>query len=135
MRLTIDPKSAVPVSEQIAEGIRFAIARGRLAAGERLPGVRTLARDLLVNPNTVAKVYRDLERDGVLRTRPGSGAFVGDHATARCRRASRTVARTALETALEKALAAGLDPREIEELVRGHLEVLEGAGATSDDRR
>lgn len=133
MHLTIDPKSTVPVSEQIAEGIRFAIARGRLVAGERLPGVRTLARDLLVNPNTVAKVYRDLERDGVLRTRSGSGAFVADRATARCRRTSRAAARAALEAAIAKGLAAGLDPNEIEELIRGTLEVLEGAGVTDHD--
>ena len=76
MILRIDPTGAVPVSEQIAEQIRFAIATGRLEPDEKLPSVRALARDLLVNPNTVAKVYRDLEREGILRTRPGSGAFV-----------------------------------------------------------
>ena len=73
----------MPVSEQIAEQVRFAIAAGRLGAEDRLPSVRALARDLLVNPNTVAKVYRDLERDGILRTRPGSAEVLSQDRTPR----------------------------------------------------
>ena len=122
MHIQVDPKSAVSLSEQIAEGIRFAIATGRLEPGERLPGVRTLARDLLVNPNTVAKVYRDLERDGVLRTRTGSGAFVADGAVSRCRRQSRDVVETAVHSAVQKGLAAGLSLEEIDAILRASLE-------------
>jgi GntR family transcriptional regulator len=121
MILTVDPKAAVPVSEQIAEGIRFAIADGRLAAGERLPSVRALARDLLVNPNTVAKVYRDLERDGVLRTRPGSGVFVAEGAERLCRKESTKAVAEAARVLVSKARAAGLDAGEIEKLVEQSL--------------
>jgi GntR family transcriptional regulator len=131
MHITVDPKSTVPVSVQIAEGIRFAIATGRLAPGERLPGVRILAREVLVNPNTVAKVYRDLERDGVLRTRTGSGAFVAKRAPARCRRQCRATVEAALRAAVHKSLAAGLAPEEIEAVLRESLEeagVVEHAG-------
>ena len=117
MILTIDPTAAVPVSEQIAEQIRFAIATGRLGVGEKLPSVRGLAKDLLVNPNTVAKVYRDLEREGVLRTRPGSGAFVADDAGESCVEQSRQIAADALSTGVAKGVAAGLKPKEIRELV------------------
>jgi GntR family transcriptional regulator len=118
MDLVIDPSDAVPVSEQIAEGIRFAIAAGQLAPGGRLPSVRGLARELLVNPNTVAKVYRDLEREGVLRTKPGSGAFVAPGAARGCRRASRGAVRQAVEQAVAKARAAGLTGPDIAEIWR-----------------
>ncbi|MEN8150686.1 MAG: GntR family transcriptional regulator [Planctomycetota bacterium] len=117
MILSIDPSAAVPVSEQIAEQIRFAIATGRLEPGEKLPSVRGLARDLLVNPNTVAKVYRDLEREGILRTRPGSGAFVADDAGESCVEESRRIAAEALSNGVTKGVAAGMKAKEIRELV------------------
>jgi len=117
MILRIDPTGAVPVSEQIAEQIRFAIATGRLESDEKLPSVRALARDLLVNPNTVAKVYRDLERDGILRTRPGSGAFVAEGADEPCREESRKVVADALRGGVEKGVAAGMKAKQIKELV------------------
>ena len=72
----IDPKSALPIYRQITDGIRRSVAAGILAPGEKLPSVRDLATRLLVNPNTVAKVYRDLERDGLLDTRRGDGTYV-----------------------------------------------------------
>lgn len=122
MLWTIDATAAVPVSEQIAEQIRFAIADGRLAAKEKLPSVRGLARDLLVNPNTVAKVYRDLEREGILRAKPGSGVFVAEGAARPCRKESRKAVEAAIRAAVEKGTAAGLDPAEIRELVQECLE-------------
>ncbi|MBD3162451.1 MAG: GntR family transcriptional regulator [Candidatus Latescibacteria bacterium] len=120
--LKIDPSAAVSISEQIAEQVRLSIASGRLVPGDRLESVRGLARELLVNPNTVAKVYRDLEREGILDTRPGSGVFVAPGAPAKCRRAGARAVREAVEAAVEKGLAAGLAPEEIEELWRESLE-------------
>lgn len=122
MHWTIDPSATVPVSEQIAEQLRFAIATGRLAAGDRLPSVRGLARDLLVNPNTVAKVYRDLERDGVVRTRPGSGVFVADDARGACRAEAKAAVREAFRAAAEKARAAGVEPAEMHGILEECLE-------------
>ena len=58
--------------------IRQAIARGRLRPGSRLPSVRVLSRELVVNPNTIARVYSELEREGVLNTRPGLGVFIAE---------------------------------------------------------
>jgi GntR family transcriptional regulator len=122
MSFKIDPSSAVPISEQIAERVRLSIASGRLVPGDRLESVRGLARELLVNPNTVAKVYRDLEREGVLDTRPGSGVFVASGGPARCRLAGAKAVREAVEAAVQKALASGLDPGQIEGLWRESLE-------------
>lgn len=126
MHITIDETAAAPVSEQISEGIRFAIATGNAAEGDRLTSVRVLAKELLVNPNTIGKVYRDLEREGVVRTKSGSGVFVADGARAICRQASVAAVRAAVMRAVEKGLAAGLDAASLAHVVD---ECLDSAGA------
>ena len=78
MRFSIDSKSGVPFYRQIIEQTKFAIARGDLQPGDRLPTVRQLAVDLSINPNTVIRAYRELEIGGVLDTQQGSGTFVSD---------------------------------------------------------
>lgn len=75
MKITIETSSRLPVYQQIATQIREGIARGLIQPGERLPSVRELSRDLVVNPNTIARAYTELERLGVLNTRPGLGVF------------------------------------------------------------
>src|SRR3954471_12335450 len=74
----IDAQDPTPLYAQLDRAIRVAIATGRLGPGDRLPTVRQLAVDLRINANTVAKVYGELERSGVLETRRGVGTFVGD---------------------------------------------------------
>ena|SRR5215831_4964268 len=74
--ISIDVRDARPIYAQIEHALRAAIATGRLRVGDRLPTVRELAVDLRVNANTVARVYTDLERAGVLETRRGVGSFV-----------------------------------------------------------
>jgi GntR family transcriptional regulator len=74
----IDASDPTPLYAQLERAIRVAIATGRLRAGERLPTVRQLAVDLRINANTVAKVYGELERNGVLETRRGVGTFIQD---------------------------------------------------------
>ena len=88
--LSIDPRDRTPLYAQIEHGLRAAIATGRLQTGEQLPTVRQLAVELSVNANTVARVYAELERAGVLETRRGVGSFVA---------AGRTEARPAGEKA------------------------------------
>lgn len=74
--ITIDSRDTRPIYAQIEHALRAAIASGRLRVGDRLPTVRELAVELRVNANTVARVYTDLERAGVLETRRGVGSFV-----------------------------------------------------------
>jgi len=76
MEFQIDPTSRLPIYRQLAQQLREAVARGRLQADARLPSVRDLSRTLVINPNTVARVYTELEREGILNTRPGLGVFV-----------------------------------------------------------
>jgi len=76
MQIQINNAESRPVYQQIIDQIKHDIALGRLEKGEKLLTVRELAARLVINPNTIAKAYRQLERDGVISTKPGSGAFV-----------------------------------------------------------
>jgi GntR family transcriptional regulator len=78
----IDPRSPVPLYEQIANRLRVAVAASEYRAGEPLPSVRQLASKLRVNPATVVQAYRDLEREGFVEMRHGAGTFVKEIATA-----------------------------------------------------
>jgi GntR family transcriptional regulator len=74
--VSIDTRDSTPIYAQIERGLRAAVAAGRLRVGDQLPTVRQLAVELRVNANTVARVYADLEHEGVLETRRGVGSFV-----------------------------------------------------------
>ena len=78
IRFRLDPKSGVPYYRQIMDQIRYGIARGQLRVGEQLPTVRALAVLLSVNPNTISKVYRELEIKQILETHQGTGTFIGE---------------------------------------------------------
>lgn len=78
IQLTVVPGSPAPIWQQIVDGIGQAVLDGRLAPGAGLPSVRALAEQLVVNPNTVAKAYGELVRDGVLLAQPGRGYLVAE---------------------------------------------------------
>ncbi|MFL5557814.1 MAG: GntR family transcriptional regulator [Gemmatimonadaceae bacterium] len=86
---SVDSRSPTPIYAQLERSIRAAIATGTLLEGGQLPTVRQLAVDLAVNANTVARVYAQLERDGVLETRRGVGTFVRELPTPQATRAHR----------------------------------------------
>jgi GntR family transcriptional regulator len=121
--LTVDSRSGVPIYLQIIEQIKRSVALGVLQAGEQLPTVKQLALDLTVNPNTVARAYRDLERDSVIETAPGRGSFVrGDGAIDSARNAADDVARDALSIALREAKAVGLSRDDVRTLIDASLD-------------
>jgi GntR family transcriptional regulator len=78
MQFRIDNGCDRPVYQQIIDQVKRDIALGRLLTGEKLPTVRQLAGLLAINPNTIAKAYRQLEQEGIIVTRPGAGAFIAD---------------------------------------------------------
>jgi GntR family transcriptional regulator len=78
MRLRISPSDGKPIYKQIVEQVMYLVAAGRLERGDELPPIRTLAEQLLINPNTVARAYRELETAGVLVKRQGAGTYVAD---------------------------------------------------------
>ena len=95
----IDPHSGIPIYVQLKEQIKKAVAAGLLTEGEQMPSVRELALKLTINPNTVAKVYQELEREGVLQTARGLGSFV-----AKRREIFGPQQEAALDNALEKLM-------------------------------
>jgi GntR family transcriptional regulator len=111
--VAVDPADRTPIYTQLERGLRAAIAAGRLAVGDQLPTVRQLAVDLRVNANTVARVYTDLERAGVLETRRGVGSFVRATASdARPPDEHRRRLKAFVTRMLADAAAAGFTPAE-----------------------
>ena len=99
---------------QLTEQIKRAVAVGALAPGERLPTVKSLAHDLKINANTVARVYRELERDGIIDTAPGRGSFVRENGTvAHARQVLGDVAARAVDDAVREARSLGVAKAEI----------------------
>lgn len=109
--LQVDPNSPVPLEKQLIGGIQAAIASGRLAVGDTLPPVRQLAADLGIHFNTVARAYRELEREGLVRAVRGRGTVVtADQSTRRYpKREVLKALRSDLRQALARAKLAGID--------------------------
>src|SRR5688572_28914129 len=78
MQIHITANDGVPIYLQIVNQVKYLVASGRLAPGEELPPIRVLAEQLLVNPNTIARAYLELEREGVVAKRHGSGTYISD---------------------------------------------------------
>lgn len=115
--LTVDPRSGVPIYLQIVEQVKRSVALGVLSSGEQLPTVKQLALDLTINHNTVARAYRELERDEVIETAPGRGSFVrGNGAALTARNAAADVTAQVLMHAVREARSVGLTSAQIRTL-------------------
>ncbi|HLJ91378.1 MAG TPA: GntR family transcriptional regulator [Candidatus Angelobacter sp.] len=121
MFLTINAGDARPIYQQVADGIKELIASGKLAEGTPLPPVRQLAADLGVNLNTIATAYRELQRDGLLAVKHGSGSVVASSTTAE--RSLDELLRP-LRTALTQMVLAGLPQKKILQLVINELQTV-----------
>ena len=118
MFFRIEPDNGVAIYEQIARQIKYAIANGALRPGELVPSVRELAVLLAVNPNTVAKAYRDLQNESVLETLRGEGLRVARLAVERCRKARQRLLEERMSAVATEALQGGLTEVEFLTLVR-----------------
>ena len=125
MLLRIEKGSAVPVSRQIIGQIAMLCASGKLKAGERLPSVRELARELAVNQNTVLRVYERLVADGLLEMRHGQGTFVAEGAKSSSLASHRKQLLEELRQLAQQGLSLGLSGDQIHELLAKALEQLE----------
>lgn len=121
MLSSIDIHSSVAVYVQIENHVQFAIASGRLKPGDQLPSVRELSERLGVNPNTVAKAYRDLEVMGLLYTRRGMGVFVNKNIEGKCREDCRRRIIGRLHEVVAESKAAGMIRKEILEIVEASV--------------
>ena len=109
MYFSFDPMPGRTVHSQLSEQLRLAIATGELRPGHRLPPVRLLAKELLVSPRTVARVYRELAEEGLVEGRQGRGTFVT--ALARRERQGERVALDRLKEAVALGLSLGVKPK------------------------
>lgn len=109
----VDPSAATPPSRQIVELVLDAVASGTMRAGEQLPSVRQLAASALVNHNTVARAYRDLEHLGVVQGKNGLGVFVTGEGPTRARDERRDATLATFRRAASEALRAGHTPAEL----------------------
>ena len=116
-----NPSSGVPIYLQLMEQVKHAIETGALKPGEQLPSIRPLAEELVVNPNTVAKAYRELEHEGVIELRQGAGAFVSGQAPTKKDADRLRAAQAAVAGAIEKLRARGVTDEEIRRLVEAEL--------------
>jgi GntR family transcriptional regulator len=121
MLSSIDLNSSVAVYVQIENQVQFDISSGRLKPGDQLPSVRELSERLGVNPNTVAKAYRDLEVMGLLYTRRGMGVFVNKGVETKCREDCRKRIIARMHEVMAEAKAAGMVHEEILEIVKKTL--------------
>ena len=123
-----NPSSGVPIYLQLMEHVKHSIETGALRPGEQLPGMRPLAEELVINPNTVAKAYRELEHEGVIELRHGAGAFVS--ATPRAKKATDTLraGQTVIATAVDRLRARGVTDEEIRRLFEAELAGLTRTG-------
>jgi GntR family transcriptional regulator len=115
--LDLNAADSRPIYGQIVDRVKFAVAGGALRSGELIPSVRELSKQLLVNPNTVARAYRDLQTEGLLESVRGMGLQVAEGATERCRSERREIVRLRLRRAFEEARQSSLDPAEIETIL------------------
>ena len=125
-----NPSLGVPIYLQLMEQVKHAIETGALRAGDQLPGIRPLAEELVINPNTVAKAYRELEHEGVIELRHGAGAFVSAGATRSRKIADKVrIAQPIMSAAVEKLRAKGLSDEEVRRLFEAELAGLTKSGA------
>ncbi len=122
MLLRIDPAAPEPLFEQITRKVKEGVAGGELSSGDRLPSVRELARELAINPNTVARAYEALERQGVIVRRQGAGSFVTDRPSPLRDAERRRRLRELLRRAATEAFHLGFDAAEVESVLHAELE-------------
>jgi len=118
VELHISTTDGVPIYLQISNQVKYLVASGRLAPGDEIPPIRVLAGRLLVNPNTVARAYLELERDGVVVKKHGSGTYVSDNGSPLARKEQLKILSERIDTLLAEARHMEVSPDELIKLIR-----------------
>ena len=118
MQIHISPNDGVPIYLQIVNQVKYQVASGRLAPGVELPPIRVLAEQLLVNPNTVARAYRELEMAGVVTKRRTAGTYVSDAGSPLARRERLRILTERVDALLAEARQMNISTEEIVELLQ-----------------
>lgn len=118
MQIRLSHTDGVPIYRQIVNQVKYLVAAGRLTAGNQLPPVRSLAEQLLVNPNTVSRAYRELETAGVITARQGAGAFVTNNGSPLALREKRKVVQERVDLLLSEADSLDVDVSTVIKMLR-----------------
>ncbi|MCM2370504.1 GntR family transcriptional regulator [Aporhodopirellula aestuarii] len=136
MFFSIDQNSAIPIYEQIIRQVKFAIADGTLAGGQMLPSVRQLSRDIALNPNTIARAYRELQSQQILKPLRGRGMIVRRDALDACLDARNELVIANVRAALADAFSGGMSSGQLREIFEQALLDLEpNAAHTNSSQR
>lgn len=122
LKLFINPYTGIPLYVQIAEQIKKAVLTGILQEGEQLPPVRQLALELLINPNTVVRAYQELEREGIITTRRGSGTFIAPAAAKLNKVQKEEELKRKIRELLAEARFLGIEKDDLKEIFLQELE-------------
>jgi GntR family transcriptional regulator len=123
----LNPSSGIPLYLQLMEQVKHGVETGALREGDQLPTIRKLAEDLVMNPNTVVRAYRELEHEGVVELKHGSGAFIRESSGTRARLIRK--AQGVVQSAIERLIAMGLTEDELRRAFENEL------AQTRDGRR
>jgi GntR family transcriptional regulator len=125
MLIRIEASSGVPITRQIVDQVRARCAGGELKAGDRLPSVRELARQLAVNQNTILRAYERLTAEGVLELRHGEGTFVAAFAAGQQLRREKSQLAEEAQRLVRRAAVLGVSAEQVREIVNGAIEQIE----------
>jgi GntR family transcriptional regulator len=133
MYLSLDSHSGTPIYLQIKEQMRLAVATGAVRPGEQLPTVRELAGQLRINPNTIARVYRELQAEGLLVSRQGSGTFVADEALALVDEQTPDLVRQKMRGVIALGMSLGLPLERLDQMFGETVDEARQAGVVGRD--
>jgi GntR family transcriptional regulator len=131
VQIHISTSDGVPIYLQIVNQVKYLVAAGRLAAGEELPPIRVLAERLVVNPNTVARAYRELEAAGLVEKRRTAGTYVTDAGSPLAHRERLKILTGRVDALLAEARQLGVAVDEVVDLVRRRDEAMARAGGNA----
>jgi DNA-binding transcriptional regulator YhcF (GntR family) len=129
VQLHISPSDGVPIYLQIVNQVKYLVASGRLVAGEELPPIRVLADQLVINPNTVARAYRELEIAGVVEKRRTAGTYVSASGSPLARRERLKILNERIDALLAEARQMNVDTNELVRLIHQRDEIMQPADA------
>jgi len=118
MQLHISTGDGLPIYLQIASQIKHLSASGRLAPGDEIPPIRVLAQQLLINPNTVARAYLELEREGIVVKRHGSGTYISDNGSPLARKERLKIIMDRIDALLVESRHLGIDRDELFKILK-----------------
>jgi GntR family transcriptional regulator len=127
----LNQSSGIPLYVQLMEQVKHALETGALRAGDQLPAIRKVAEDLVMNPNTVVRAYRELQHEGIIELRHGSGAYISDRATGPARVTRK--AQTVVQAAVDRLVSLGLTEEEIRRLMENELSQLRNGKVTEGE--